>query len=264
MRASKASVRTLSSPFEQCAAGLLLLTLAAAAWGQTAAANGANPFGLVAFSSMSPGPPAPPWRVAGLPKQNKPFTHFEVVSVAGKSVLEVQSEHAYGNLVFDAPPGLRPVGLHLRWSWRLDRGLERSDLSSKAGDDTALKVCALFDMALDGLGLGERTLLRWARTISAEHLPAATLCYVWDRRLPVGTGLPNAFSARVRYVVVSSGDARPGQWIFLERDIAADFMHAFGHESAGLPPLLGIAVGADSDNTSGSSQGYVGDLSLAP
>ena len=213
---------------------------------------------------MPPGPPAPPWRVAGLPKQNKPFTHFEVVSVAGKSVLEVQSEHAYGNLVFDAPPGLQPVGLHLRWSWRLERGLERSDLSSKAGDDTALKVCALFDMALDGLGLGERVLLRWARSISAEHLPAATLCYVWDRRLPVGTGLPNAFSARVRYVVVSSGDARPGQWIFLERDLAADFIHAFGHETATLPPLLGIAVGADSDNTSGSSLGYVGDLSLMP
>lgn len=252
-----------SATFATGTAALALLALGSAL-AQTPAASAANPLGLIAFSSMQAGTPAPPWRVAGLPNQNKPFTHFEVVSISGKSVLEVQSEHAYGNLVFDAPPGLRPTGLHLRWSWRLERGLERSDLSNKAGDDAALKVCALFDMPLDRLGLGERVLLRWARSISAEHLPAATLCYVWDRRLPVGTEIPNAFSARLRYIVVSSGAARPGQWILLERDLAADFLHAFGHETTSLPPLLGIAVGADSDNTNGSSLGYVGDLSLAP
>ena len=252
-----------SATFATGSAALVLLALGPAL-AQTPSASSANPLGLIAFSSMHTGTPAPPWRVVGLPNQNKPFTHFGVVSLSGKSVLEVQSEQAYGNLVFDAPPGLRPTGLHLRWSWRLERGLERGDLANKEGDDTALKVCALFDMPLDRLGLVERVLMRWARGKSAEYLPAATLCYVWDRRLPVGTELANAFSARVRYVVVTSGAARPGQWILLERDLAADFLHAFGHETASLPPLLGIAVGADSDNTNGSSLGYVGDLSLAP
>ena len=63
----------------------------------------------------------------------------------------------------------------LRWDWRLERGLERSDLNSKEGDDTPVKVCALFDMPLDGLALGERTRLRVARASTGEHLPAATL-----------------------------------------------------------------------------------------
>lgn len=257
-------MHTLQAALALCAALLALVMPTASALAQTSGANVANPLGLVAFSSMPPGTPARPWRLATLPKQKSVPTHFEIVSLAGKPVLQVQTDHAYGNLVFDAPPGLHPSALQLRWSWRLERGLEHSDLTTKAGDDTPLKVCALFDMALDGLGLGERTKLRIARSLSGEHLPAATLCYVWDRRLAVGGELPNAFSERVRYIVVTSGEARPGQWLHFERNLAADFLHAFGHETGALPPLLAIAVGADSDNTGGSSLGYVGDVSLAP
>ena len=257
-------MHALQAALTCCVALLALAAPATGALAQATAASAANPLGLVAFSSMPPGAPARPWRVAALPKQSKPLTHFDIVSLSGKPVLQVQSDHAYGNLVFDAPPGLHPTALQLRWTWRLERGLEHSDLSTKAGDDTPLKVCALFDMALDGLGLGERTKLRIARSLSGEHLPAATLCYVWDRRLAVGAELPNAFSERVRYIVVTSGLARPGQWLQFERNLAADFMHAFGHETSALPPLLAIAVGADSDNTGGSSLGYIGDLSLAP
>ena len=74
-------------------------------------------------------------------------------------------------------PGLRlAAGSQLRWSWSLERGLTHSDLRTRDGDDVALKVCVLFDMPLDGLPLGERTRMRMARSISGEHLPAATLC----------------------------------------------------------------------------------------
>lgn len=258
-------MRSASNRLARSTVGLLLvLALATSAGAQAPAAAAPGPVAVTAFSNMPSGTPAPPWRVAGLPRRSKPLPHFEITSLSGKPVLEVRSEHAYGNLVFDLPPGLRSAGLHLRWSWRLERGLERSDLHTKAGDDTALKVCALFDMPLDGLRLGERTLLRLARSLTGEHLPAATLCYVWDRSLPVGTALPNAFTARLHYLVVTSGDARPGQWLTLERDLAADFLHAFGHESSSVPPLMAIVVGADSDNTHGSSLGYVGDVMLAP
>ena len=257
-------MKTLPVTRANCAALLALTLSAGSATAQTSATAAANPLGLVAFSSMPPGAPARPWRVAGVPKQSQPLTQFDIVNLSGRPVLQVQSDHAYGNLVFDAPPGLRPNALQLRWSWRLERGLEHSDLATKAGDDTPLKVCALFDMPLDALSLVERTRLRFARGVSGEHLPAATLCYVWDRRLAVGAELPNSYSERVRYVVVSSGDARPGRWLHVERPLAADFMRAFGHETGTLPPLLAIAVGADSDNTGGSSLGYVGDVSLAP
>ena len=217
-----------------------------------------------AFSAMAPGPVPAPWRLAGLPKQKPPLTEFDIVSLSGKAVLRLQTEASYGNLVFDTPRAAPPPELFLRWSWRLERGIAHSDLNTKNGDDTPLKVCALFDMPLDGLGIAERTRLRLARGVTGEHLPSATLCYVWDRLLPVGGSLPNVFSARVRYVVLTSGPARPGLWVNLERNLAQDFLRAFGHETTAVAPLLALAVGADADNSAGNSLAYVSDISLAP
>ncbi|MBS0495778.1 MAG: DUF3047 domain-containing protein, partial [Proteobacteria bacterium] len=93
---------------------------------------------------------------------------------------------------------------------------------------------------------------------------SATLCYVWDHALPVGTVLRNAFTGTVRIVVVNSGEQRLGQWIAQEHDLDADFLRAFGPDVSSVPPLVGIAVIADADNTQGHSLGYVGDISLGP
>ena len=217
-----------------------------------------------AFSAMPAGAVAPPWRIAGLPGQKLPLTQFAIMAGDARPVLRVAANASYGNLVFDTQGRQPGPNALLRWTWSLERGLQHSDLATKPGDDTALKVCALFDMPLDGLGLGERTKMRMARSISGEPLPAATLCYVWDRLLPVGSLVPNAFSPRVRYLVVSSGPPQPGKWLPVERNLASDFLRAFGHEAATVPPLLALAVGADADNTGGQSLGFVGDVTLAP
>lgn len=213
---------------------------------------------------MPPGAVAPPWRIAGLPGQKLPLTQFAIVAPDARPVLRVAANASYGNLVLDTRGRRAGPDALLRWSWMLERNLQNSDLSTKPGDDVALKVCALFDMPLDGLALGERTKLRMARGISGEPLPAATLCYVWDRLLPVGSLVANVFSARVRYVVVSSGPAQPGTWLPIERNLASDFLRAFGHEATVVPPLLALAVGADADNTGGQSLGFVGDVTLTP
>lgn len=239
--------------------GLIAVSLAAVA---TADAPVAVP--IPPFSAMAPGTPVTPWRIAGLPRQTLPMTRFDIASSPGGNALRVSADASYGNLVLDAPRGAAAQTLMLRWSWSLERGLAASDLSRKDGDDVPLKVCALFDMPLDGLPLAERLRVRAARALSGEHLPAATLCYVWDRLLPVGARVPNAVSARVQYLVVSRGPARPGQWLRLERSLADDFRQSFGHEVQGVPPLLAIAVGADADNTRGNSQGWVGDITLTP
>ena len=119
-------------------------------------------------------------------------------------------------------------------------------------------------MPLDKLGLIERNLLRIARGVSDEKLPSATLCCVWDAKLATGTLLPNAYTARVRLIVVNSGEQRLGQWISHERDLAADFKRAFGEESDLVPLLQAVLVGGDADNTGGQSLGWVGDVTLTP
>lgn len=219
---------------------------------------------LPAFSAMPVGAADSGWRVAGLPNQKIPLIRFDVMALDGRNVLRVQADASYGNLVFDTGHARLAANAMLRWSWRLERGLPASDLASKQGDDTPLKLCVLFDLPLDGLGFAERANLRLARTLSGEALPGATLCHVWDRLLPVGTALPNVYGPRVRYIVVNSGEPRAGQWFSHERRFAADFLRAFGHEAPVMPPLVAVLVGADADNTAGHNMAYVGGVGLAP
>ena len=219
---------------------------------------------VTAFSSASVGTPPAPWRVAGLPKGNKPLTRFDITALDGRQVLRVQTDRSYANLVHDVPPSALAPGVQLRWRWRLDQPLLDADLRRREGDDSPLKVCALFDLPIEQLSFVERNLLRAGRSLSSEKLPGATLCYVWDSALPAGTLLHNAFTHRVRMIVLDSGEQRLGQWVAHSQNLAADFQRAFGEESATLPPLIGVLVGADSDNTAGKSLGYVGDITLAP
>ena len=219
---------------------------------------------LQAFSSAGGGAPPAPWRIVGLPKASKPLTRFDIVPLDGRMVLRVQTDKSHANLEHDLPGLEVPPGMLLRWRWRLDQPLVGTDLRRREGDDSPLKVCALFDMPLERLGFVERNLLRAARSVSGEHLPAATLCYVWDASLPAGTLLDNAYSHRLRFIVLDSGQKQLGQWVAHAQDLAADFRRAFGNESPSLPPLQGVLVGGDSDNTGGQSLGYVGDITLSP
>ncbi|MES2879645.1 MAG: DUF3047 domain-containing protein [Pseudomonadota bacterium] len=217
---------------------------------------------LTPFAGAESDTPAPPWRVVGLPNTGKTLTRFDIIKLDSAAVLRIRADDSYANLVHDLPALTVGPGTLLRWRWRLDQTLPLADLTRKSGDDVPVKVCALFDMPTTQLGLIDRSFLHLARAVSHDFVPAATLCYVWDHQLPVGTELPNAFTRRVRYLVLNSGTSQLKQWVVHERDLAADFQRAFGHETEGIPPLRAILVGADSDNTNGASLAYVSDLQL--
>ncbi len=249
--------RELHSPFVP----LLLALACAASFGLARAQASQAPPLLTPFASDSEQAPAP-WQVQGLPNQTKPFTRFAVVDLDGHRALRVQAEESYGNLVHPLP-GLKP-GPKLAWRWRVDKLVDGANLNEKAGDDVALKVCVFFDLPLESVPFIERQLLRVARSQTAQALPAATVCYVWDTDLPRGTLLPSAFTRRLRYMVLQSGAAQLRQWVDERRDIGADFLRLFGDEVNNVPPLIGVAVGADADNTRSRSLGFVSDLALQP
>ena len=202
-----------------------------------------------------------PWRVVGLPPGKAPLSALEVVRHQGEPVLRLRTHASYGTLHHALPSGTPTApGLRLVWQWKLEQALAQANLLHKDGDDAALKVCALYDLPLDAIPFGERTLLRLARQVTGEYLPGATVCYVWDTRLPEDTVLPNAYSRRVRWLVLDGHNAPLGSWRAHTRDLHADFLRAFGEESSSVPPLLAIVVGADADNTGGQSLGYLRPL----
>ena len=216
---------------------------------------------LTPFTESAPDAP-PPWHVVGLPGQTKPFTRFSVVELDGRKALRVEAQESYGNLVH--PLRSATSSATLSWQWRVDAPVAAADLRTKQGDDTAVKVCVFFDLPLDQVPFVERQLQKIAQSKSTEPLPTETVCYVWDTNLPVGTMLDNAFTHRMRYIVLESGPARLRQWKSERRDVIADFIKLFGDETAKVPPIIGIAVGADADNTHTRTLSYVANIVLQP
>lgn len=214
--------------------------------------------GLVPWTGPLGEAPAAPWTFAGLPAQKPPPTRFTLEREGAGTVLRVETAASYGNLVH--PLDGAPAG-RLAWRWRVERPLAAADLRRRDGDDVALKVCALFAMPMAAVPFVERQLLRLAEARSGTALPTATLCYVWAPEWPEGQVLPNAYSRRVRYLTLGS---RTAGWQAVQRDLAADFLRAFGDEASSVPPLQAVGVGADADNTGGSSLAFLADLILLP
>lgn len=240
-----------------------LIALAAlACFAAPPSASAADEAHIAAFSAAPLGDPPAAWRFATLPRKTP--TKFSIVEMGGAHVLKVEADDSYGNLVH----GMHvTVGEHasLSWRWRVDKLLADADLKTKSGDDSPAKVCVFFAFDVAKLSLGERTKLSLAHSVSGEDVPSESLCYVWDNKLPVDTGITNAFTKRIRMIVLQSGEGKLGQWVTQKRDIVADYQREFGDESEGkVPEVIGIAVSADADNTHQQALSYFGDLTLVP
>ena len=229
--------------------GALLLVMLSAAVHAASLAPLAGPEGAT---------PQAPWVFSGLPGQSLPATRFMFDRLEDRTVLRIQTAGSYGNLVH--PLAASSAG-RLSWRWRVDLPLKSADLRSRPGDDVALKVCALFDMPRESVPFLDRQLLRLAETRTGQPLPTATVCYAWDPSSPADTVVPNAYSRRVRYITLGMP---PRTWQAVSRNLADDFIRAFGDETTTVPPLRAIAVGADADNTGGSSIGFIADLEWTP
>lgn len=216
----------------------------------------------------------PAWRFVGFPKQHTdlPPTRFEAGRADGVPGVQVITSSSYGTLVHDARG---PAPARLQWRWRLDQplagGKAGADILTKAGDDAALKVCVMFDHALDRVPFLERTVLRLARGVSGEALPAATVCYVWDSTHPALTQGANPYTRRVRFISLQGRGAPLARWVGESRDVVRDFIDLFADElpdgpstpRPAAPAVTRVLIGADSDNTASSSTGWVADVRWA-
>ena len=227
----------------------------------TLVANAALAAGLGSFIPTAGTEPAAPWRFVPLPERYaKPPSLFDVVAIDGKKVLRVQTDKSWGSLVH-AWAGEAST---LRFQWRLDKPLAQSSLQIKATEDAALKACVSFDMPASQIPAGERTLFKLAQFFTRDKLPTATLCYVWAQSDSVGSLIPSPVTARVRYMVLNDAATPLRTWQEHQRNLKADFLTAFKTEATAVPAITAIVVGADADNTAGSSLGYISDIVVLP
>ncbi len=228
--------------------------------GAAGSADVAGP--VTPLSSATDGKLPAPWHVVTLPKIPR-HTRYEFVTVDGRRVVRAEADGSYANVVHPLAGDTSATPI-LRWSWRVDRFPAGSDPASKAGDDFAAKVCVLFDLPLDRLSFGDRLKVELGRRLFDPQLPAATLCYVWDRTAKSDAWFPNVYTDRVRMLPLrSAARGEQERWFDERRDLRADFAQAFPDEArGGLPRIAAVAFASDADNTGASALAWFGDLAL--
>jgi hypothetical protein len=147
------------------------------------------------------------------------------------------------------------------FSWWVQALIPNASVADIDHEDAVARVIFGFGGDVDKLPLRTRMKFELAQALTGEVPPYATLMYVWDSKLPVGTVVVNPRSDRIRKIVVDSGPAELHRWRDHRRDLAADFRLAFG-EAPG--PLVSMAVMTDSDNSRASARTWYGLVELKP
>jgi hypothetical protein len=187
------------------------------------------------------------------------YTRYSLMDAEGGHVVKAEADASASGLIRRTDLDPREHRL-LRWRWRVERLLDKADMRTKQGDDYPARIYVAFAYDRARASFGQRIRYEAARLIYGEYPPHAGLNYVWDGKAEVGTTMPNAFTERVRMVVVESGPARLGRWLSYERDILADYRRAFGEDP---PRISGVAIMTDTDGTRESAVAYYADISIA-
>jgi len=213
-----------------------------------------------AFSRLQPSGPLPSeWRLVASPKIPR-HTRYALTSDDGVTVLLAESEQSMSSLArrLDVDPVRHP---RLRWRWKVENLLTKSDMHSKGGDDFPVRLYVFFDFDVRKLPFSQRLKIRLARALYGEEVPLAALCYVWATQHPLGASAWNAYSDRVRVIVAQSGAQYVGKWVTVERNVADDYRAAFGEAP---PRITGVAIASDTDNTGEHTVAYYGDIEFLP
>ena len=147
----------------------------------------------------------------------------------------------------------------IKWRWKVDDVIEKSDVHRRDGDDYAARVYVTFAYEPDKFSFGKKLEYTAARILFGQDTPIAAINYIWDSKTPVDTIVDNVYTDFVKMIVVESGINKVGQWVEEERNLYEDYKQAFGSE----PPMVsGVAIMTDTDNTGESAVAYYGDITF--
>jgi hypothetical protein len=182
-------------------------------------------------------------------------TSYEMVKDGGVTIVKAVSEASASGLI--KPVSIDPKAFPIvRWRWKIDNVLQRSNVAIKEGDDFPARLYITFEYDPDRVSFGKKLKFKAGQALFGD-IPIAALNYIWESKTPVGTIVDNAYTDFAKMVVVESGAQKVGLWIDEERNIYEDYMKAFGEE----PPMInGVAIMSDTDNTKEQATAYYGDI----
>lgn len=238
---------------------IIFLTLTWVAAGVLAIADDAV-LTVGSFSAQRAGGPLPDgWRPLTFRKIER-HTRYELVRDGDSVVVKADSEASASGLVRELKLDARAYP-RLAWRWKIANVLKRGDVRSKDGDDYPARLYVTFAYDRERVGAFERAKYEAAKFFYGSYPPLRSINYIWESSAPVGTVVPNAYTDRVRMIVVRSGSGEANRWLSEERDLYADYRAAFGEEP---PAVSGIAIMTDTDNTGERVSAWYGDIRFLP
>lgn len=184
------------------------------------------------------------WRL--IDSQSGPHNYYTVMHDADRSFIRgaYRPPHKKAVLGFEVPERSRNRVRRLEWEWRAMQLPEGGDeCNAKKGDSPAVVYVTW------------RRFMRWY-----------SLKYVWSPTRKPGTICDrrrNAFVAQDTIVLESGGPL--GVWKRESIDLAREFRAHFedGDADADVPPLMGVAVMTDGDQTKSESSGDYANFVLS-
>lgn len=226
------------------------LGIQAMSWGQSAPM-----IEVGRFSSDQPGTGIPggwkPLTFKKIPKQ----TEYVLVKDGEQVVVKAVSEASASGLTKEVNINPKDYPI-VRWRWKVENLLQRSDVSRKDGDDYPARLYITFAYDPDHVSFGRKLKYKAGRALFGD-IPIGALNYIWETKTPVGTIVENAFTDFAQMIVVESGPSNVGMWVEEERNIYEDYKKAFGEEP---PAINGVAIMSDTDNTKERAVAFYGDI----
>ncbi len=210
------------------------------------------------FSDLEPGRNFPGhWEKMAFPNIEH-HTAYTLIRDKDRTVIQAVSNASASGLIryYRAPADRHPW---IVWQWKIDHVLEKGDVSTKKGDDYAARIYVAFEFSAEGKTFWQRTRYKAANLAAGGNLPGTALNYIWANKAPPGTMVSNPYTNQTKMIVLQSGNTSSGQWITQRRNLVDDYQAAFGVKP---PPIMGIAVMTDTDNTGESTTAYYGDILL--
>lgn len=214
---------------------------------------------IAAFSDAAPNGRVPGGWYPFMMRRDKGRTRYLTVEDAGRTVLQAQAQSSSTALIcpVDIDPNIAPW---LEWTWKVDALQTRADVADDYRDDSPTRLVIAIDGDERRLNFHDHVFFEQVEFLTGKRLPYATLMYVWDPLLPVGSVVHYPRSSRIRYLVVESGSARLGGWARYRRHLADDYRHVFGEDPG---RVLSVAVLTDSDDLKVTTEALYGDVSLS-
>lgn len=210
------------------------------------------------FSAMAPGAQVSGWEPMTFDKIES-HTRYALVADDGRTVVRADSSASASGLIqpIQIDPNDFPI---LTWDWKVSNIIESGNVTKKSGDDYAARIYITFAEAPEQLSFFQRTTAAVINAFYGRAVPAAALAYVWGNRAEVGSIHTNPYTDRLQIIVVESGPAKLNHWRPARRNIVEDFRQAFGTDP---PPISGIAIMTDTDQTGESATAWYGDITFS-